>query len=145
MNKGIDNLLDGIRGLLDGDPWAPREEGELVEIVPKKPQPITLSEKVAAWQKAEDEYTFAAEAWVEGGYDEPTSAERESFALSAIDFATDAAPILRHIARNLKRYSEAIADTYEKADGDSNDDEIESLQNVRDMLEGLVGLVQREE
>lgn len=33
----------------------------------------------------------------------------------------------------------AIADTYEKAEGDSNDEEIESLQETRDLLEQLVG------
>ncbi|UOW92836.1 hypothetical protein SEA_ROBINROSE_93 [Microbacterium phage RobinRose] len=34
-----------------------------------------------------------------------------------------------------------IRDTYEKAEGDSNDDEIESLQGARDLLEQLVGVI----
>ncbi|UDL15461.1 hypothetical protein SEA_PEPE25_86 [Microbacterium phage Pepe25] len=36
---------------------------------------------------------------------------------------------------------EQIADTYQKAEGDSNDDEIESLQGARDLLEQLVGVI----
>lgn len=36
---------------------------------------------------------------------------------------------------------EQIADTYAKAEGDSNDEEIESLQGARDLLEQLVGVI----
>lgn len=39
----------------------------------------------------------------------------------------------------------AIAHTYELADGDSNDDEIEGLQAARDLLAELVGYTHKED